>query len=194
MNPYKIICAFTGASGTGKSTLLKELGKEGFTCIELSGRPYLPEIGDYISNKSDSINRRISYGSTVTFAKSILESGPNDFPFFSRCAIDKLAYGRVLKVGEDCHDIIIKEIKDLVIPHIKVFYLPVEFDLPADCNDEVRGNNEEIRRATDREVDNILSEFCIPHVVVTGTVEERLKTIRSNFLSYIFDIHKTNKK
>lgn len=168
----RILASFTGASGTGKTTLLNSL--EDFTTIELSARPYLPKKGDYVVNKSDSINRRISYGSLVTFSEMIL-NWPNNNLFFSRCAIDSLAYGRVLGVGEDLHPLMEMEIRNIVIPYIKVFYIPVEFELPGD--DEIRGTNEEIRKATDQEIQNILKEFDIPHTKITGPVEERLASI-----------------
>lgn len=172
--------AFTGASGTGKSTLLEQISKKYLhtKVIELSGRPYLPTDGDYISNKSDSINRRINYGSLVTFTEAILSTVGYDTLFFSRCAIDRLAYIRTLDVGRDLEDITIKEIKEIVIPFINVFYLPVEFDLPK-CNDVIRGNNEEIRKETDKNIKLILDEFNINYIHVSGTVENRLNIINS---------------
>ena len=172
--------AFTGASGTGKSTLLNKISKwNNFKTIELSGRPYLPKTGDYIQNSSDIVQYRISYGHTVTMLDSMLDY-PNKNLFFSRCIIDQLAYSRVLKVGKELHDIHIKQINQ-ILPHINIFYIPIEFDL-TDNDDEVRGNNQEIRIQTDKEIQNIIKSYKIPHTKVTGTVEERLQIIKSHIL------------
>lgn len=171
--------AFTGASGTGKTTLLNEIEAfHNFKVIELSGRPYLPLEGDYVQNSSDIITTRISYGSTVTFAESLLKYPHNNI-FFSRCAVDKLAYARALNIGKDIDSIIIKEIKEIVIPHIKVFYLPIEFAL-TDTNDTVRGTNEKVRQLTDIHIKGILNHYEIPYITVKGSVEERMKIIKSN--------------
>lgn len=178
---YRRLCAFTGASGTGKSTLLNLIEKRtGFKVIELSGRPYLPVYGDYVSNGTDSVNRRISYGSSITFMKSIMDL-PDRNLFFSRCSIDKLAYGRALNVGADLHDLIEKEINEIVIPNVEVFYLPVEFPL-TDADDEVRGMNEEVRNKTDFEIRNILKIQEVPHTVVKGSIEERMEIILNKLM------------
>lgn len=169
--------AFTGASGTGKSTLLALIKDQGIKTIELSGRPYLPTNGDYVENSTDLINFRIQYGSTITMLHTIL-SNPDTPLFFSRCPIDKLAYSRVLEVAKDTRDLIEKEVREIT-PFIKLFYLPVEFELK-DNLDTVRGNNEEIRRKTDREIQSILEEFNISFIKISGSIEERLHTIKSH--------------
>lgn len=177
MNNKKLF-SMTSASGCGKTTLLNIIAKiPNYKTIELSGRPYLPEKGDYVTNKSDSINRRISYGSLVTFTENLLNEKEGNL-FFSRCAVDRLAYGRALNVGEDLHDIIIKEIKEIVIPHIKVFYLPIEFSMPGD--DDIRGTNEQARKDTDDHIRLILEEFNVPFITLKGSVEQRFKTIMDN--------------
>lgn len=174
----KIIASFTGASGTGKSTLLNQIQYlPNFKTVELSGRPYLPLEGDYVQNSSDIVATRISYGSTVTFAESLLKYPTNNI-FFSRCAIDKLAYARALNIGKDIESIIIKEIKEIVVPYVKVFYLPIEFELVN--NDSVRGTNELVRRNTDYNIINVLENLAIDYTIVAGTIEERMKIIKSN--------------
>lgn len=172
--------AFTGASGVGKSTLLTQISNNTkIEVIELSGRPYLPQNGlDYVANKSDLIQYRINYGTLITMLDSILPVRPGD-KFYSRCAIDRLAYSRVLNVGIEIQDLMIREIQT-VLHSIKVFYIPIEFPLPLDINDEIRGTDERVRVTTDREIQNIIKEFNIPVIEVRGTVEKRLETIYKN--------------
>lgn len=170
--------AFTGASGVGKTTLLNEIAKwSNFKIVELSGRPYLPTNGDYVTNKSDSINRRIAYGSLVTMTEAILKY-PNEHLFFSRCAIDRLAYGRALDVGVDLHWVIEKEIIDVLIPFITIFYLPIEFPL-LNQDDEVRGKNELVRHQTDGHIKKLLDSYSnLNYYTIAGTIENRLKILK----------------
>lgn len=171
--------AFTGASGTGKTTLLNEIEKiPTFKTVELSARPYLPTTGDYVSNSSDMVQYRTNVGSLVSLTEALLMY-PEKNLFFSRCTIDRLAYSRVLGVGGALHDILIKEIQQVVRPFIEVYCLPVEFDLPG--NDEVRGTNEDVRKATNDEIFKILREFDIPYTLVKGSVEERMTIIKNSW-------------
>lgn len=167
--------AFTGASGVGKSTLLQAISRDiDIDVVELSGRPYLPQNGaDYIANKSDLIQYRINYGTMVTMMETLFV---NRDKFFSRCAIDRLAYSRVLNVGGEIQDLMIKEI-ETVLPNIRIYYIPVEFPLPLNEKDEIRGKDEHVRKLTDIEIMKIIDEFKIPVIEVRGTVEKRLKTI-----------------
>jgi predicted ATPase len=170
------IASFVGASGTGKSTLLNLLAQNpNIKTVELSARPYLPASGDYVQNSSDLVQYKTNYGSMTTMLNALLSSQEETI-FFSRCAIDRLAYSRALGgVGHEFDPITIKDIVENVIPNIEVFYLPIEFDLPD--GDEVRGRNEEARKAVDVEIQKILSDFDIPYTVVSGTIEERMETI-----------------
>lgn len=177
------ISSFTGASGVGKSTLLKELSKS-FNVIELSGRDYLPQNGlDYVANKSDLIQYRINYGTMITMVRPLVGGFQEEMAwpvFYSRCAIDRLAYSRVLNVGNEIQDLIIREIELIVKSYIDVFYIPIEFPLPLNEKDEIRGKDEEVRKLTDLEIQNIIKEFNIPVVEVRGSVEKRLETIYKN--------------
>jgi predicted ATPase len=172
----KLYC-FTGASGVGKTTLLNEISKwEDFEVSELSARPYLPKIGTYVENSSDDIQTLINYGTMVTMMDKVLNSDTANL-FFSRCGIDRLAYSKVLDVGSKLSQITVDDIiKNL--QNVTVFYLPIEFDLPDD--DLLRGNDEAVRCKTDEAIYHILQAFKIPHITVSGTVEERLQTIKNN--------------
>lgn len=179
------LMAFTGASGVGKSTLLLQMdnSKYNMNIVELSGRPYLPINGqDYIANKSDLIQYRINYGTMITMIDSILHDGQLDkrYTFYSRCAIDRLAYSRVLNVGIEIQDLMIREIETVMKDNIKIFYIPVEFPLPLNEKDEIRGNDEHVRKLTDLEIQKIITEFKIPVVEVRGSIERRLETIYKN--------------
>ena len=180
----RAICAFTGASGTGKTTLLKLIDKElNFATVELSARPYLSSNGSYDQTNNDSTQRKIMFGSTVAFAKSILNEYHSNI-FFSRCAIDKLAYAQTLDLARDVQGVVKQEIEEIVKPYVQVFYIPIEFPMKEE-NDIIRGANEEIRRKTDQNIRAILAGMNIDFILVSGTVKERFETIKKSLKIWI---------
>lgn len=174
--------AFTGASGTGKTTLLNELNKLGVRTVELSARPYLPKEGDYVQNSSDLLQYKINYGSTVTMLQQILCASENQKTFFSRCSLDRLAYSNALGVGNEFREITEKDIVDVLKPFVKVFYLPIEFPLTSD--DSTRGQNEEVRNKTDIELVKLITKFNINATVISGSIEERMSILKRELNLY----------
>ena len=174
----KNLYTFTGSSGVGKSTLLEEIDKwDNFKTYELSARDYLPVNGkDYIENSSNILQWQINYGTLISQTEAILKNDKDNL-FFSRCAIDRLAYSIALNVGQDTRELTIKDINNLKY-FKQVFYIPIEF--PLVDNDDVRGTNIHMQSKVNNAILNLLEHYDIPHVIVKGTIKERLEIIKNN--------------
>lgn len=171
----KEVIIFCGASGTGKSTLLKKIeDKYGFPAIEISARKFLDTTkGSYDEQMNDKLQSQIIYNNTVQTAKYI-NAPLTRSVCLSRSIVDCIAYSHVLKSGEYLCSIAedyLQYIKNRAI----FIYLPIEFSLSKeDEKDIARGMNEEVRQATDKEIKRLLEKYDIFHYKITGSVQERM--------------------
>lgn len=189
------IFAFCGASGTGKSTLLKYI-KENYNIEvkELSGRDFLPKDNSYDKTLTDEIQTKIVYNRAIETAKALADLTKDKSIVFSRSNLDTLSYSLVLHKAESLNDLQKKEIESLK-DYIIYFYLPVEFDMK-DENDIVRGTNKDVQRDTDKNIRLIINQFNLwNHVyTLTGSVKERTDELDEIFSKYgVNRIEKFNK-
>lgn len=179
------IFAFCGASGTGKSTLLKYI-KENYNIEvkELSGRDFLPKDNSYDKTLTDEIQTKIVYNRAIETAKALADLTKDKSIVFSRSNLDTLSYSLVLHKAESLNDLQKKEIESLK-DYIIYFYLPVEFDMK-DENDIVRGTNKDVQRDTDKNIRLIINQFNLwNHVyTLTGSVKERTDELDEIFSKY----------
>lgn len=184
------IFAFCGASGTGKSTLLKYI-KDNYDIEvkELSGRDFLPKNNSYDKTLTDEIQSQIVYNRLIETSKAVINNLKNEKSIvFSRSNLDTLSYSMVLNKAEFLNNLQKKEIESLK-EYIIYFYLPIEFDMKEE-GDIVRGLNKEVQEKTDQCIRKIITEFKLWSNVytLTGNVEERL-----NDLDLIFQKYNINK-
>ena len=167
---------FTGAQGTGKTTVLKEFENKGLKVIT--------EVVRQLASKGVKINKDgDEKGQTKIFKeyKDLLSEISLDGYVSDRCLIDVIAYSMYLaKEGKVSPMFVQKQMKQLdkfrvENPDIAYCYFPIEFDVVADG---VRDTDEEFRKAIDDNIKTIFQETGIHPIVVRGTVEERVAKVQ----------------
>lgn len=181
------IFGFVGASGTGKSTLLKYISDNyNVDCRELSARPFLDKSkGSYDEQMTDLIQSRIMLNNIDMTHRFIYESLTEHKNIaISRTMIDVLAYARTLKHGlgfEEQQEEFIQYINNL--KNFIIFYTLPDFPL-TDQNDSIRGLNEQVRQDTDLNILSILCDLNIDYITLKGSVKERIEVIDNIMLNY----------
>lgn len=156
---------FTGAHGTGKSTLVKLLSKH----PEFQKFKIFDGVGRRIHTKKKkwSDKRKQYYFNWYYIRKHFFTK---NF-IASRGLIDTLAYSRIT-VGPWYHSWLFNwGFKHIYYDH--VFYLPIEFPLKSDG---VR-YGEELQPIIDKDIRVILDFYHIPYHIIEGSVEERYALI-----------------
>lgn len=171
---------FTGAQGTGKTTILKALQKDPdfseFEFVTEVVRNYVKELGIKINKDGDGRTQRLLFD-----AYSALLNKENSF-VSDRCIIDVCAYTLSIwmkvcpkrEFNEILSDqtFFIEENRDSIGI---VFYFPIEFPIE---DDSIRSTDVEYQKEIDRNILQILKGRGIPYVTIHGTVEERIKIIK----------------
>lgn len=169
---------FTGAQGTGKTTLLNEARHyyPGFT--------FITEVVRNLSKtKNIKINELGNETSQMIIFNTYLESLLTQTEYISdRSLIDVISYTRYLAVNNLDFDINILNVQEILLDFIVkrnllgfIFYVPIEFPL---VEDGIRSNNENFRREVDVNIRYYLERFKIPYVVMSGSKEERSKILK----------------
>lgn len=163
----------TGAQGTGKTTLMNELAKDGLRTIshirktaaehnidtknatEAGQKIYFKTLKKELSSKRSYVSDRgLTCVAAYTFNKAITEEIPKKIA-------DK-QYMDIVKFHTDNPDILL-------------VYVPVEFELE---DDGERPFDKVMQDKIDFLIKNILETTDIPYIEVHGSVEERLKQIK----------------
>ena len=142
----KIHINFTGASGTGKTTLLKAL-KERHPELEVRTevvRNLIREKGIKINEMGDEEGQKMIFGAYEGFLR---EHQDEDY-VSDRCVIDPLAYTILHVANRQIRSEVLDEqwsavkaaVRDGLLE--KVFYFPIEF---ANVHDGVRSDDEDFR-------------------------------------------------
>lgn len=181
---YKKI-SFCGSSCTGKTILIEAMKKdpqfEGWSFFTNVVRD-LHKEGREINEKSNSETQRMIFDRYNEILSKMFEA-PS---VADRCIIDVAAFTSVLfdqmPVGsEDFIDMsteeffqrkeVIRRKDDLSL----LVYTPIEFPVE---NDGERLVDELLRESFDQKIQQILKNSDIPHLRVTGTVEQRMMQIK----------------
>ena len=164
----------TGAQGTGKTTLMNELAKDGIRTISHI-RKTAAENGLDVLNATEA-GQKI-YFKTLKKELSSKRSYISDrgLSCVAAYTFDKAVTGDIAKKVAD------KQYMDLVKfhndnPDILLVYVPVEFELE---DDGQRPADKEMQTKIDFFIKNILETSNIPFITVNGTVEDRVAQIET---------------
>lgn len=166
---------FTGAQGTGKTTVLnhyKENGKNAIT-----------EVVRKLAKKGVKINADgDEKGQTKIFKeyKKLLSEITPDGYVSDRGLIDVVAYTIYLsKEGKVTKEFAEKQLKALLKfrqenPDVTYCYFPIEFDV---VDDGVRSQDEQFRKDIDTLIKYLLDTCKVNYITIRGTVEERIAKV-----------------
>ena len=165
---------FTGAQGTGKTTVLNYFKEEGYNVIT--------EVVRNLAKKGVKINKDGDEKSQTKIFKEYKKIFDENTDYISdRCLVDVVAYTVYLaKHGKVSEEFANKQLKTLhkyalANPDVYYCYFPVEFDL---VDDGVRDMDEEFRAEIASTILTILTALGISFVVIQGDVAERIAKVK----------------
>lgn len=160
----------TGAHGTGKTTLMNALAEDGTRTISQVDRKVVEENGWSHSENTNTDCQKAIYKAI----KKELSSKKNYISDRGLSCVAAYTFNKAL-MGDIPKKVADKQYLDLEKfhkdnPDILVVYTPIEFPL---VTDGVRSTDPQFQQQIDFLIKNILVTANIPHITVTGTVEER---------------------
>lgn len=164
---------FTGAQGTGKSSILYHYRDLGYNVITEVVRNLHKTKGINVNEMGDVEGQNMIFGTykeLLNGPEYISDRGLTDVCSYSFYHA-KTKPEMVQVANEE-----LKDIKEFVKnnPDVVFFYFPIEFDV---VDDGFRSTDETFRHNIDELIHAILLECNIPYVEVRGTIEERIKII-----------------
>ena len=164
---------FTGAQGTGKTTILNH--------FKNNGVPVITEIVRNLAKEGININEQGDLQGQNTIFNKYNELLSQKETFISDLGLtDVIAYSYTLaEKGRVTYEFVEDQLRQLreftaENPDIIYFYFPIEFPV---VGDGVRSTDEHFRIVVDRYIKRILEAVGIRYVEVRGTVEERVKIV-----------------
>lgn len=167
---------FTGAQGTGKTTVLNE-----FRNLDMK---LITEVVRQLNKKGVKINKDgDEKGQNKIFKayKELLSVWEKDGYISDRGLLDVMAYTKYLVDHGNCPKSLLDKQKKQFIkfrsenPDIAYCYFPIEFDVVADG---VRDTDESFRAEIDNNIKNLMKDLGITPINITGTVEERVIKVK----------------
>lgn len=173
---------FTGAQGTGKTSVLKALQQD----PEFAEFEFVTEVvRNFVKEKGITINKQgTPETQEVLFeAYENVLSKQNSY-VSDRCIIDVCAYtasGRNAAMSNIDKWIELEQKQEKEIIQRKselglVCYFPIEFEIVADG---ARSIDKEYQKEIDGKIHQILHSNLISHLIMHGSVEERVKAIKA---------------
>ena len=165
---------FTGAQGTGKTTILNEMRNKGYEVITEVVRN-LSKKGVKINKDGDERGQKKIFDEYVKLFNSAPEGFVSD-----RGLVDVVSYTIYLsKCGKVSEKFANKQLKDLgkfltEHPNYVYCYFPIEFDI---ADDGVRDLDKEFQNEINKIILSILAGYNMSFIVISGTVEERMAKI-----------------
>ena len=162
----------TGAQGTGKTTLMNELSKDGARTIS--------HIRKTAAENNLDISTATEEGQKIYFKtlKKELSSKRSYVSDRGLTCVAAYTFDKAI-IGEIAKKVADKQYMDLIKfhndnPDVLLVYLPIEFAIE---DDGERSVDPDFQLKIDFLIKNILDTSGIKYITVTGTVEERLKQI-----------------
>lgn len=172
-NFNKKVC-FTGAQGTGKTTILRKMQELGYPIITEVVRKLKAEQGISINKDGDNHSQNLVFKTYMDLFNTkpafISDRGLTDVISYTKDGVEHgMVDGVVLFEQEE---LIRKFTADH--PDMIYIYFPIEFPVVADG---VRSEDEEYRSSIDHHIHSRLEELGVDYLTVSGTPEERLEQI-----------------
>lgn len=165
-----------GATGTGKTTLVKELEK-----YRIAGMPVQSFVNDrrrQITGKGLSRDTDTSLLDYFTYYASYLalfQRGLEQpgITVLDRSILDTIVYSRLQFSGEHPVGTLGRQMFSLLREKVNgIFYLPIEFE---PVGDGCRNVDPALQRSFDRALLALLAELEFPFLTLRGTVDERAR-------------------
>lgn len=177
-----IIC-FTGSHSTGKSTLVEFFkGKENFVSLDSCTRSTISAKERKVDGVEDLNETQLRMmDGVIARMKSIVDmetEDPTKIYCMDRSVIDFLSYTKAFRdkglVSEEVWKQIKEGCEDLWTYINVFFYLPVEFSI---VDDGVRSLDEDLRKAVDKNIREMLLWYPVQAVELSGSVLQRVKKV-----------------
>lgn len=179
---------FIGAQSTGKTTVIRELEKLGYPCLQHITRDTISK--NKLENKSS--DKTTTETQSLIFDAYVKAFNENDNFICDRSLIDVASYTSLAVCSDTCDVAEINREVEYISEYystnkdtILMFYFPIEFRVESDG---LRCIDEEYRAKVDKKMNTFVSRLYPKYYTVTGTVEERVE-----FIKNILDIVKFSK-
>lgn len=177
--------SFTGAQGTGKTTILNALREDpdfkDFEFVTEVVRKFVKELEMKINKEGTIETQKIifqAYNSLLDREGSFLSD---------RCILDVISYTlaglMALPLGTtersnfaNCLCSQIQTLRDRRDDLGIIFYFPIEFPIESDS---VRSTDIDYQKEIDGSIRDLLEREEVPYITVSGSVEERIKIIKA---------------
>jgi len=163
----------TGTHGTGKTTILNHYRDELPVVTEVVRT--LTKQGLKINEMGDEEGQKLIFDTHIKNLSEkhdyISDRGPTDamaYTMYHYTEQGKISATELAREATELANFIEKN------PDIIWCYFPVEFPV---VDDGVRSTEEKFRKYVNDEIKSILERYHVKYHVITGTVEERIKTI-----------------